>query len=110
MRYHYTYKITFYKEDKYYLGQHSTDNLDDNYSGSGTYCDWYFKKYGKNNTYKKEILAFYDSLDALNKAEYNLIGDKLCIAAKELKIDNGLIGAVCKGKRLTAGGYLWIHS
>lgn len=91
-KFYYTYKITLLKGSlagHYYYGQHRTNNLDDGYCGSGRIIKDYFKCYDKieHQTYIKEILAFYDNLDELNKAEYILIGEKynndnLCLNIK----------------------------
>lgn len=80
-KFYYTYKITLLKGSlagHYYYGQHRTNNLDDGYCGSGRIIKDYFKCYDKieHQTYIKEILAFYDNLDDLNKAEFELIGNK----------------------------------
>lgn len=79
--YFYTYKITLLKGSKaghYYYGQHRTENLDDKYSGSGRILTDYYKKYGKIDgvTYTKEIIELYDNVEDLDKAEFELIGDK----------------------------------
>jgi len=81
MVYYYIYKTTCLKgkfKGKYYFGQHKTRKLDDKYAGSGRLLVDYFKKYGKveGETYNIEILAFYDNQEDLNKAEYEIIGDK----------------------------------
>lgn len=34
-KYHYIYKITRNQDGKFYVGMHSTDDLDDGYFGSG---------------------------------------------------------------------------
>ena len=79
---YYTYKITCLLgsfKGKYYFGQRHTDKMpDDKYCGSGTLLGKYYKKYGKieGETYIKEIIQFYNSPEELNKAEYELIGDK----------------------------------
>jgi len=80
MTFYYTYKITLLKgtlAGHYYYGQHKTSNLNDGYAGSGTMLLNYYKKYGKieHQTYIKEIISFYDSLDELNTAEAELVGD-----------------------------------
>lgn len=62
----------------YYYGQHTTSDLNDGYAGSGTILHKYYKKYKaiEGETYIKEIIQFYNNLDELNLAEYELIGDK----------------------------------
>jgi len=80
-KFYYTYKITLLKGSlagHYYLGRHSTNNLNDGYAGSGRKITDYFKKYPKieHQTYIKEIIAFYDNDEELNEAEKQLIGDK----------------------------------
>lgn len=84
MTYRYIYKITCTEgsfKGKFYFGQHTTKNLDDGYKGSGKLLSVYYKKYP--NEYIKEIIAFYNSQEELNKAEYEIIhpwlGKKECI-------------------------------
>ena len=63
MTYRYIYKITCTAgtfKDKFYFGQHTTDNLDDNYTGSGRKITNYIKKHP--NDYVKEIIAFYNTI------------------------------------------------
>lgn len=79
--YFYTYKITLLKGSLtgyYYLGQHRTNDLNDGYAGSGKIIINYYKKYDKieGETYKKEIIKFYNNLEELNRGERDLIGDK----------------------------------
>lgn len=79
-RFYYTYKITLLLGDcsgKYYYGQHTTNNLKDNYAGSGRILQRYYEKYRaiEGVTYTKEILKFYNSPEELNRAENILIGD-----------------------------------
>ena len=72
MIYRYIYKITCTAgsfKDKFYFGQHTTDNLDDGYKGSGRKIGNYYKKHP--NDYIKEIISFYNSQEELNKAEYD---------------------------------------
>ncbi len=45
---------------KQYVGEHSTDNLSDNYLGSGKYLKYAIKKYGKKN-FQREILQFFET-------------------------------------------------
>ena len=60
---------------KYYYGQHTTDNLDDGYKGSGGALKKYYKEHPHD--FIKEILSFHDSYEELNQAEYDIIHDAL---------------------------------
>jgi len=85
--YHYIYKIT--RTDgsgKYYIGMHSTDDLDDGYFGSGKYITASIKKHGRAN-HTKEILEFLPTRDAVKLREKELVtkellGDKFCMNLK----------------------------
>ena len=77
----YIYKIICLQgeyKNKYYIGKHKTENIDDNYTGSGTNICEYYKQYGKieGETYIKEILAYAETDDELTKLEKQYIGDK----------------------------------
>lgn len=61
MKNRFIYKITCLCGDykgKYYIGQHTTDAINDGYAGSGIKINEYYSKYGKrlNETYKFKIL------------------------------------------------------
>lgn len=81
---HYIYKIIFlrgYPIGRYYLGKRSFNGNDlskDNYSGSGSFCKAYFKKYGKHlgDTYLKEIVEINPSAEINKLREIAIIGDK----------------------------------
>lgn len=81
---YYIYKITCTKgklKDHFYYGKHQTNNIDDNYKGSGKILQSYYKKYP--NDYLKEIICFCNSLDELNNKEIEIIskyiGTELCL-------------------------------
>jgi len=68
--YHFVYVTTNLINGKKYVGDHSTDNLEDGYLGSGrpTFNNAK-KKYGKEN-FEKKILEFFDTkLEAFNAQE-----------------------------------------
>ena len=69
-KYHYIYKITCLKNNRYYIGMHSTDNLEDGYMGGGKRIKNSVKKHGKD-AHRKEILEFFESRDLLS--EINLV-------------------------------------
>lgn len=75
-QYHFIYKTTNLLNNKYYLGMHSTNDLNDNYIGSGTHLWHAIRKYGKKN-FKIEILEFLSSREELVKREKQVINEDL---------------------------------
>lgn len=71
-RYHYIYKTTNLLNGKYYIGMHSTDDLDDGYMGSGKRLRRSLNKHGKDN-HKVEILEFVDTREELKKREEEIV-------------------------------------
>lgn len=58
--YHIIYRTTNLVNNKIYIGYHKTDNLSDNYLGSGKVLEIALKKYGRES-FKKEILYIFSS-------------------------------------------------
>lgn len=82
-KYHYFYRIINKNTHEYYFGIHSTNNLNDNYMGSGTFLKKEYKKWGKDS-FIKEILKFFDNREDLIKYEQlivneNILQDPLCL-------------------------------
>lgn len=80
--YHFVYKTTNTITNKFYIGKHSTTNLDDGYLGSGIVLSRAIKKYGKDK-FTREILQMFDSeSDALDfeisMLTEDIISDKNC--------------------------------
>lgn len=76
-KFHYIYKIT--RNDgsgKYYIGLHSTDDVDDGYFGSGTYLWHSINKYGKEK-HTMEIIEFHESRTAVKLRERELVNEEL---------------------------------
>lgn len=60
MKYHFVYKITNSFNGKYYIGVHSTSNIEDGYMGSGIALKEAIKKYGVC-FFEREILFCFES-------------------------------------------------
>lgn len=71
---HSIYKITNNINGKIYIGAHSTENLDDNYMGSGTAIKLAIKKHGRNN-FTKEIIGVYDTVDEMYLKEKEIVSE-----------------------------------
>jgi hypothetical protein len=105
---HYVYKTTCNVTGRWYVGMHSTSNLEDGYMGSGLRIRRSIRKYGPEN-HTKEILEFLPTKEALVLREIEiinkeLIADNNCMNLKE----GGTGGWVSKEVQLKcsiAGGY-----
>jgi len=71
-KYHFIYKTTNILSGKYYYGMHSTDDLDDDYFGSGERLWYSIRKYGKEN-HKREILEFCKNREKLTNREGEIV-------------------------------------
>jgi hypothetical protein len=69
---HYIYKTTCIITGRWYIGMHSTCNLDDGYMGSGKRLRYSIRKYGVEN-HKKEIIEFFETRELLVEAEKKII-------------------------------------
>lgn len=82
-KYHYIYKTTCIITNKFYIGMHSTDNLEDGYIGSGKRLWYSINKHGKDN-HVCEILEFLESREFLKEREreiinIELLNDSMCM-------------------------------
>lgn len=87
-KYNFIYKITCIKNGRFYIGMHSTDNLEDGYLGGGKIIKNSIKKYGKD-LHKKEILEFLENRESLAKREREIVNENL--------INESLCMNLCKG-------------
>ena len=83
---HYIYKTTCLVSNRYYIGMHSTCNLDDGYMGSGKRLRRSIRKHGIEN-HKKEIIKFFDTRELLIEGEKkaitpDMITDNNCMNLK----------------------------
>jgi len=88
------YKITNKLNQKFYIGMHQTENIDDGYMGSGKRIKAAIKKYGFEN-FKKEILHIFDNEEDMKNKE------------KELVVINEQSYNLCEGGK---GGFGYINS
>ena len=86
--YHYIYKTTNLVNEKFYIGMHSTDDLEDGYVGSGTHLWHSIRKYGKKN-FKLTILEFLPDRESLREREKEIVNVDL--------LKNPLCMNICKG-------------
>ena len=75
-KFHFIYKITRKFDNKYYIGMHSTYNIEDGYMGSGILIKESIKEFGVDN-HNKEILVFCNSREELEKKEKEIVNNKL---------------------------------
>ena len=75
-KYNYIYRITCLKNERYYIGMHSTNNLEDGYLGGGKRIRNSVKKHGKEN-HRKEIIEFFKNRGELRSREIQIINEDL---------------------------------
>jgi len=82
-KYYFIYKTTCKITNKYYVGMHITENIEDNYLGSGKRLHYSINKYGKQN-HIREILEFLPDKKSLIEREAAIVNktmldDYLCM-------------------------------
>lgn len=75
-QYHFIYKTVNQVNGKYYIGMHSTNDLDDDYIGSGQRLWHAIKKYGKEN-FKRETLEFLPDRSSLKEREKEIVNEAM---------------------------------
>lgn len=68
------YKITNKINGKIYIGKHQTENINDDYLGSGHHIKAAVKKYGRSN-FTKEILHVFDNEEQMDKMEILIVNE-----------------------------------
>jgi len=112
-KYHFIYKTTNLLSGKYYIGMHSTDDLDDGYLGSGRRLRYSVNKHGAEN-HEREILEFVNSRKELKKREEEIVN--LNEIAKEdcmnliVGGEGGFISPEQQRRRSVAGGRASLES
>ena len=100
---HYLYKTTCKVTGRYYIGMHSTSNLEDGYLGSGKRLRYSIRKHGEDN-HEKEILEFFDSRELLVEAEKSAITPDMLIDTMCMNLRGGGEGGFINLLASTKGG------
>jgi hypothetical protein len=85
------YKITNQVNKKIYIGAHSTNNVNDEYMGSGYALGKAKQKYGLEN-FTKEILHVFDNENDMWEKEYEIVNEDFCRQADNYNVRVGGIG------------------
>jgi len=75
-KYHILYKTTCKVTGNFYIGVHSTENIEDEYLGSGKRLRYSIQKHGKEN-HVREILETFNSREELAKREKEIVNEEL---------------------------------
>lgn len=87
-KYHFIYKTTNIITKQFYIGRHSTNNINDGYLGSGTRFKRSLSKYGKEN-FVIERLEFFKTKDELIIRESELVNESLIKDKLSLNMKKG---------------------
>lgn len=82
------YKTTNLLNNRYYIGMHRTENIDDGYLGSGKILKRAIKKYGKEN-FKREVLFIFDNENDMILKEAELVNEEFCKSDDNYNVATG---------------------
>lgn len=88
MKYYIIYETINLINDKRYIGKHISDNLGDDYLGSGIVLNRAIKKYGKHNFIRNNLFVFDNELE-MNVKEKELITDEIINSDKYYNVSYG---------------------
>ena len=87
-KFHFIYKTSNLLNNKFYIGMHSTENIEDGYIGSGTILWHAIKKYGKSN-FITEIIEYLPNREDLKDREKEIINEDLLKDPNCMNIQKG---------------------
>src|ERR1035437_5778621 len=102
-KYHYLYKTTNLINNKFYVGMHSSDDLEDGYLGSGKYLRNSINKHGKEN-FKREILELFENRKTLKEKEKEIVNEEFIKDPLCMNLRIGGEGGFFNLKVCTEGG------
>jgi hypothetical protein len=108
-KYNYIYKTTNLKNEKFYVGMHSTDNLNDGYLGSGDRLRRSIRRNGKDN-FKLEFLEFLPNRASLSLREKELVNESLLKDPMCMNLSlggQGGLNSIEHGIKLKEGASKW---
>lgn len=97
-KYHIIYKTTNLINQHFYIGAHSTNDIDDGYIGSGFNLAAAIKKYGKQN-FIREILHVFDNPSQMFNKEKEIVTSSFLSRSDVYNIVEGGYGGSNKGAR-----------
>jgi len=89
--YYIIYEVKNKVNGKSYIGKHQTDNIYDDYLGSGKILNKAIKKYGKN-CFEKIILFVFDNKIDMDNKEAELVNDEFVKSKETYNLKLGGIG------------------
>lgn len=98
-QYNFVYKTTNKINGKYYIGVHSTNDLDDGYLGSGNRIKAAVKKYGANN-FARTIIKMWDTAEEAFAHERQIITEDVLNDNNCYNLRAGGHGGVCERTRI----------
>ena len=104
------YKTTCKITGRYYIGMHSTDNIEDGYLGSGKRLRYSIRKHGKEN-HEKEVLELFESRELLIEGEKKAITSEMIVDDMCMNLKSGGEGGNkgINGERLGGDNFKKVH-
>lgn len=97
-KFHIIYQITNCKNNKIYIGAHSTDNINDGYLGSGKLISRAIKRHGPDN-FDKEILFIFENPEEMFSKEKEIVNEEFVSRSDVYNIVTGGFGGFNKGSK-----------
>ena len=85
------YKITNKLDNKIYIGSHKTNNINDEYMGSGKYLNSAINKHGIEN-FIKEVLFVFDTPEEMYAKEAELVNEEFLLNENTYNLKQGGFG------------------